>query len=170
MSEGLTPRQVEIKTLADAGKTPKEIAAQLSITENAVFQQKRRIRERLGETKPKPGRKAATGGTATATLPPVAQRDMTPLQAIRARRSTVERIVAEAWAAAQTAAAAAVTASELHQRVAAKNVPELKQLEVAEAALTGKPLAKAAAPRKRPSRAKKTPAPAVSPTPENASA
>jgi transcriptional regulator len=159
MSEGLTPRQVEIKTLADAGKTPKEIAAQLSITENAVFQQKRRIRERLGETKPKP-----------ATLPPVAQRDMTPLQAIRARRSTVERIVAEAWAAAQTAAAAAVTASELHQRVAAKNVPELKQLEVAEAALTGKPLAKAAAPRKRPSRAKKTPAPAVSPTPENASA
>lgn len=41
----LTPRQQEIKSLLDAGKTPVEIAKKLKITDNAVYQQLRRMRE-----------------------------------------------------------------------------------------------------------------------------
>lgn len=151
----LTPRQKEIKGLQKQGKNAREIAAELGITENAVYQQLRRARQVTGEAKPaaakpkpkaaaKSGRKSAAkpaAKPAVATAPVAAApvksepRAMTPLQAIRARRDEVTKGLREAEATETAAERALKQAREAREKIAAKVAPELTQLDNAEAAL-----------------------------------
>src|SRR6201988_4992060 len=111
----LPERQQQIKALYDADKTPPQIAAELGITTNAVYQQLRRMKDRAGAPAKKSpakktvkrapasrttaaGKKAAKAVLSptipTDTMPPVpapvqkTERLVTPLQAIRARIDT----------------------------------------------------------------------------------
>lgn len=151
----LTPRQKEIKGLQKQGKNAREIAAELGITENAVYQQLRRARQVTGEAKPaaakpkakaaaKSGRKSAAKPAAkpAAAAAPVAAapvksepRAMTPLQAIRARRDEVTKGLREAEATETAAERALKQAREAREKIAAKVAPELTQLDNAEKAL-----------------------------------
>lgn len=151
----LTPRQKEIKGLQKQGKNAREIAAELGITENAVYQQLRRARQVTGEAKPaaakpkpkaaaKSGRKSAAkpaAKPAVATAPVAAApvksepRVMTPLQAIRARRDEASKGLREAEAAVTDAERALAKAKETRDKIQAKVTPELTQLDNAEKAL-----------------------------------
>lgn len=150
----LTERQQEITALLDDGKTPREIAAALEITENAVYQHIRRIRAN--------GTKISTSGTgraaaartrrssapkptlAPATRPTTELRDMTPLQAIRARKDALAHDVREADHAVAAAERALKAAQERATKIKTKHGDELKALEKAESAITGKPVTKVA--------------------------
>lgn len=159
----LTERQKEIKALQKQGKSASEIAKALGISVNAVYQQVRRMKARSGSggstarQASKAGRQSARkpspAPAATAPQPTAAeQRDMTPLQAVRARRDGLTASLKEAEAAQAAAQRELDKATEQVGKVKARIDPELAQLDAAEAALKGeKP--KAATPRKRPSRA-----------------
>jgi hypothetical protein len=162
----LTPRQKEIKGLQKQGKNAREIAAELGITENAVYQQLRRARQVTGEAKPaaakpkpkaaaKSGRKSAAKPAAkpAAAAAPVAAapvksepRVMTPLQAIRARRDEASKGLRDAEAAVTEAKRALAKAEETRDKIQAKVTPELTQLDNAEAALKATETATASEP------------------------
>jgi hypothetical protein len=165
----LTPRQKEIKGLQKQGKNAREIAAELGITENAVYQQLRRARQVTGEAKPaaakpkakaaaKSGRKSAAKPAATAAVaatpaPAAANRQvkseprvMTPLQAIRARRDEASKGLRDAEAAVTEAKRALAKAEETRDKIQAKVTPELTQLDNAEAALKATETATASEP------------------------
>lgn len=160
----LTPRQQEIVKLMDQGKTPTEVAKRLKITDNAVYQHLRRIRQVHGTPKAKANGAKPTKATTKASttkrtttrrasgrnlpLPPKpkpaapapqpqAARHMTPLQAIRARRDEIDGTLKEVRHEAERAAKAATTADEARKTAEARFKDELAQLEAAEAALTG---------------------------------
>lgn len=170
----LTERQQEVQTLLDKGKTPNEIAKALKISPNAIYQQIRRIRKAQGKrrstaqrsstarrtsgrksgssrsSRSRPSRPAATPPTPQPNIAnTVTQRPMTPLQAIRTRRSEIEAELAESGHHVQTAAKAVQVASERHDKLMTRYAAEQAQLEAAENALTGKT---AKATRKRSSR------------------
>lgn len=141
----LTPRQKEIKALMSEGLKVPEIAKRMAISPNAVYQQRRRMlaaARKPGQTKPAQARKPAAPTTKPAPAPApevqVVARDQTPLQAVRARRVTIRTAtseVAQAVAQAQTALNAALAAEK---KVLARHADELKQLDQAESALTGR--------------------------------
>lgn len=161
MAQELTDRQKQVHDLIEAGKKPPEIAKKLGISTNAVYQQIRRMR---GASKS--GRKSGSRRVRATPRPtPPAPRPaaevrptaVTPLQSIRARRSEIDAEVKAARAGTQDAEKAAEKAREALAKTLERHKDEIKRLDGAEAALTGKP--KAAAPRKRPSRAKGASAP-----------
>lgn len=188
----LTERQKEIKGLLKQGKTAKDIGQALSITENAVYQQIRRMRkagENVGTQRATGSRKASTRGrkvgrqssrkapvlepTATPPAvdptPPIAARPATPLQSVRNRRAEINADLKLAETEVTAAEKAHETAKAAHAKLKDRHAVELKALDAAEKALAPKP-ANAAGPkpaserRQRPSRAKSGPkAPATSP-------
>ena len=163
----LTERQQQIKALYDADKTPPQIAAELGITTNAVYQQLRRMKDRAGAPAKKSpakktvkrapasrttaaGKKAAKAVLSptipTDTMPPVpapvqkTERLVTPLQAIRARIEVIQTLHREADSAVSAAEKVLTAARERSAKVKSKSDAELSQLRTAEAALTAKPL------------------------------
>lgn len=154
----LTDRQKQIKTALQAGKKADEIANELGITTNAVYQQIRRMRN--AGTSVKAGRKSGgkAGRKSAATKPAVTPQNRagqaaaatpeprvaTPLQAIRARRSEIEADVKEADSAFKEAAREAEKRKEALDKLTEKHTEELKRLDVAEQAVKGE-LPKAAA-------------------------
>jgi DNA-binding CsgD family transcriptional regulator len=163
----LTERQQEIKDRIEQGKTADEIGQELGITANAVYQQIRRMRQGKGTTRkaaaPKnTGRKSAGTPPAKAAAAPApvvetVVRTQTPLQAVRARRDEIKASVKDA-ADALTVANTAVREAQLaYDKAWSKNEPELKVLDAAESALTGKKVVdgKAQAPKPKPASAPK---------------
>lgn len=153
----LTPRQQEIRKLMDQGKTPAEVAKKLKITDNAVYQQLRRIRETLGTPKAsgsKPKASSSKGTTArrqstrkpaapAAPRPAAEQRTMTPLQAVHARRDEINSTLKDARDEQAAAVKALESANETLAKAEGRFADELAQLDAAEAALRGeKPAAK----------------------------
>jgi DNA-binding CsgD family transcriptional regulator len=156
----LTERQQQIKSRYDADKTPPEIAAELGITVNAVYQHLRRMKvaKAKGKTEtakvkapvaaktparrgrpPKVATQAAEVLAAAVKTPaPVAA---TPLQAIRARMADILATHREMDAAVSASARALKLAQEQAAKAKGKTEAELAQLRTAEAALTQKPIA-----------------------------
>lgn len=179
----LTPRQKEIVDLQKQGKKAKEIADALSISENAVYQHLRRIRESAGKPKPsasapkglKSGRQSSAKGEAPAPVfspepPQRVSRPLTPLQAVRARRTEVEAGLKDAEAGVVVAQRSLDAAKEKRDKVLEKVGPELAGLDAAEAALKGELSLPEAAIQVGQAVAAATPTPAapVEPTPEPA--
>lgn len=169
MAKQLTERQQEIMALLDQGKTPKEVGDALEITENAVYQHVRRIRANGNKVNTSGSRsrsrsrsatkpRAATprAATPTPTPAPSEPRLMTPLQAIRARKDALAHDVRETDNAVTAAERTLKQAQEAATKVKAKHGAELKSLETAEAAITGKPAPKARPARKRPAAKRST--------------
>lgn len=150
----LTERQQEIKDLLDRDKTPGEIAEALGITENAVYQHLRRMREKAGTPRRGRGRPRATAPrraprTETARETTAAEpRSMTPLQAIRARKAVLEHELRSVREDVASAERTLKSAQEVLARREAHHAEELGQLNNAEAALTGKPAPTRAAPKR----------------------
>jgi len=186
----LTERQQEIKKLLDEGKTPREVGEALGISENAVYQHRRRMG---ASAKKSSGRSAAPKATKTASKPaqkrtqrkrsqaprqtapapvavaaaePVA---MDPLSAVRHRQAEIDAMLADSKTALEEATKAHQTAQKAHDDAESKVKPELERLAAAEALLTGKlkPPVKA---RKAPEPKAETPAPAPEPSDEAAEA
>lgn len=136
----LTERQQQIKALRDQDKSAREVAEVLGITVNGVYQQLRRMKAKGGATT---AVKKASGAKATkAPAPAVAPvektaRAMTPLQAIRARKSEIEHELSESARGIAAAQSALTKATERHATVVAKREDELKQLVGAEGVITG---------------------------------
>ena len=179
----LTDRQKEIKSLLDQGKTPKEIGNKLGISENAVYQQRRRIKAAQAN-----GRKATSSTTkrtstarktTTTRRAPrqqrpalavvngngdAAARATDPLEAVRNRKQDIAASLTDAKAALDEAAKAHEAAQKAYAEAEGKVRPELEKLDAVEALLTGKlkPPTKAKAKAEKPAEA---PAPAPEPTP-----
>lgn len=137
----LTDRQQEIQVLLDQDKTPGEIAKALGITENAVYQHLRRMREKLGTTTPRrrSPQRQSTRKAAAPSAPTAEPRNMTPLQAIRARKAIIEHDLKAARTEVATAEKMLANAQEALAKREQTHADELRQLDNAEAALTGKP-------------------------------
>lgn len=140
----LTDRQQRIKDLFQEGKNAREIAKILKITPNGVYQQRRRIRdiEGGGSRSRTPGRQSSRrGGTGSSALrPPAPTPRPTPLQAIRHRRDEIRAQVKVAADNLADAERELKGAQEAHDKLQARHAEELKQLDKAESALTGKPV------------------------------
>lgn len=137
----LTERQQQIKDRLEQGKKPDEIAKELGITTNAIYQQIRRMRaggaKNVGRKSGGSGRKRTAPKPAAPKPTPqaAAPAHITPLQAVRARRDEIKHEVRDcdqAVAAAQRALDAAKAQAE---KVAARHKEELKALDKAEAVL-----------------------------------
>lgn len=160
----LTPRQQEIKALMQDGKRVPEIAKKLKISENAVYQQLRRMRDTKPGAAPKASAaakpKAARKAPAAPAPEPVVEtvvRESTPLQAVRARRAAIKAALQETGTAHAEAERAAKAAKEAHEKAAAKHADELKQLDAAEGALVGKKVVDGQVAKPKPASAPKAP-------------
>jgi hypothetical protein len=149
----LTPKQAEIKTLLDAGRTPREIATELKISVNGCYQHLRRMRDdgNLAAAKRRPGAKRATRKRTIAPVPegtglvPQAEiktlrgaapvRTKTPLQAVRARQSVIESEIKTSRAMVDQARKAYDRQNESHAKLINTRADELKRLAEAETAL-----------------------------------
>jgi Homeodomain-like domain len=183
----LTERQQEIKKLLDEGKTPREVGEALGISENAVYQHRRRMQAsaskparrgshaaKASTSKPakaasKPAQKRSAPRKRTQSRPaapasaPAAPEAMDPLSAVRHRRDEISLTVTQAKEALDEAAKAHAAAQKAHDDAEAKVKPELERLTAVEALLTGK--LKPPVPRSRKAEAEQAPAPAA-PAPE----
>lgn len=148
----LTERQKEIKKLQSEGLKPPQIAERLKVSPNAIYQQLSRMRSGKGasaKTGSKTGSKPAAKPAAArqprpATTPAQAPtRPLTPLQAIRERRSEIERTVKETESELHAAEKALEAARERHQSVVARFDEELAHLNGAEAVIKGEMVARA---------------------------
>lgn len=162
----LTPRQQEIKALVQEGMKVPEVALKLNISQNAVYQQLRRMRaakpgaakKAAAESASRAAAKKAAAPTAGAPKPaPVVEtvvREQTPLQAVRARRAAIKDAVKDTADALAVANGALREAQAAYDKAQAKHADELKALDKAESALTGKPIVdgkpKTAAPKAAP--------------------
>jgi biotin operon repressor len=170
MSNALTERQTQIKTLLDEHKTPREIGAVLEISENAVYQHIRRMRDgghHLNTTPGKRGRKpkgplvpvAPASTKATTELsreqltpaapaarakpsrgPRRASIANSPLAAVRARRAEIATEIDAVDAVVAQARAAYERAQAQATEVHERHRTEIRQLDSAETALLGEPL------------------------------
>src|SRR5438309_5012821 len=153
----LTDRQQQINKLLKEGKTPKAIGEQLGISENAVYQQRRRIKAALAEktTPAKTGNgKASNAKTAKAapakqgaklkrqratrqgpklSIVPTAPAD--PLTEVKRRRAEVEATLSEAKAALDSAGKAHEAAQKTFAEAEGKVKPELERLIAVEGLL-----------------------------------
>lgn len=152
MATTLTPRQQQIKKLLDQGKKAKQIANQLGISENAVHQHKRRMKDAGGSkpatatrsraqssgTKRTQSRTAATPRRpAPAPAKPAEARPVTPLQAVRHRRQEITHALKDVREEHEAAIKAVEHAREQREKAEARYADELNQLDAAERALTG---------------------------------
>jgi IS30 family transposase len=136
----LTERQQEIKALLDDNKTPGEIATALGITENAVYQHIRRMRNNGHKVGSKPrtvsrsrnSRSRNTGTPKPVLVPEQQVRIATPLQAIRARKEVIEHELKAAEKSVLDAERALVGAREHSTAVNKRHQDELKSLDKAE--------------------------------------
>lgn len=157
----LTDRQQQISDMQKQGMKAPEIAAALSITTNAVYQQLRRMRTGTKTTSAKKTTPKKTGaksgpksaGTAaaaasgqpastpniTASVKPA--RPLTPLQSLRGRRDEISADIKAAEQERDAAKRALDKAQEAVEKVSSRHKEELDRLDQAEAALTGKPVA-----------------------------
>lgn len=187
----LTDRQKEIKGLQREGLKPAEIGERLGISANAVYQQLARMRKgggagkstgtkgsapkrtatKAGRTPAKAAPKPSAPRRAAPRPAPVVEppKPLTPLQAIRERRSTIEadlKRTADDLAAAEKAL---VTAREAHEKAAAKHTEELRNLDLAERAVKGEiPKVAPARQRQAPKRNGSAPKTEDAPAPEPA--
>lgn len=155
----LTPRQKEIKALKDQGKTAKQIAKKLKITENAVYQQLRRIKSGGGGAKKSGGSKATgqkaassgrkSGGNTRQRQAPVAVKPQTAQEILKAE---VEETTAAIKAQQDRVAEAEATITEANAKVEELKV-ELSRREDTLAVLTGEKRAQAI-PQPKPAAAK----------------
>lgn len=153
----LTARQKEIKGLLDQGKTPKEVGQQLGISENAVYQQRRRIKAAGGTTGRKQTTRKATATKQSARKQTTRQRPARaqrpalsvvnptaapvpadPLAAVRERKAAIGLSLNEAKAELENAAKAHEAAQKAYAEAEGKVKPELERLDAVEALLTGK--------------------------------
>jgi biotin operon repressor len=150
----LTERQKEIKGLLQDGKTAKEIASDLNISDNAVYQAIRRMRSGGANVSTPTGRAGRkNGGTkakrgakrqAAPAAPKIPEMDLgtiraiTPLQSVRNRRSEIQAEVREAGHAVAEAEGALRAAKSTAERIQARFKDELKSLDQAERALAPK--------------------------------
>jgi len=155
----LTERQQEIKALLDEGKTPREIGEVLGISENAVYQHRRRIQtsdgkaaapgKRRGRPSKQPEPESAPVTLVAPVLDPTEPTPMPhpndPLDAVRDRRNAIGVVLAKLRLVADDAHLVAANAAEDLRVAMAEHQPELERLDTAEAILTGqlKPPAKA---------------------------
>lgn len=156
----LTPRQKQIKALKDEGKTAKQIAKKLKITENAVYQQLRRIKAGGGGAAKKSGGSKATGqkaasggrksgGSARQRQAPVAVKPQTAQEILKAE---VEETTAAIKAQQDRVVEAEATITEANAKVEELKV-ELARREDTLAVLTGEKRAQAI-PQPKPAAAK----------------
>lgn len=166
-SAQLTDRQQQIKALMQEGKDPKQIAAQLKITPNAVYQQLRRMRDGRKSGGSKAGKSPAPAKSTTATSPTTqthvlgevkTARPVTPLQSIRNRRDEINAEIRAAQSERDAAQRALAKAEEAASKVSERYATELANLTAAEAALKGE-----AAPAKAKNNAKAAKAPTTRP-------
>ena len=150
----LTDRQQQIKALLDKGKTPKEIGQQLKISENAVYQQRRRIKQAedakapaakattTTKAKAKPGKakpaKAKPGSRATAEVAAAVVKAADPISEVRRRKAEIDAMLHGVKATLDEATRAYEAAQKAHDTAEAKVRPELERLAAVEALLTGK--------------------------------
>jgi transposase len=155
----LTERQQEIKALLDQGKTPKQIGEQLGISENAVYQQRRRIKlagdQPRSQTKTprKQASKRASKQASKTSRPrqqrqapaPVAQAEedtaaepANPLNEVRRRQAEIDGMLAEAKTTLDESAKAHATAQKAYDDAESKVKVEMERLAAVEALLTGK--------------------------------
>jgi regulatory LuxR family protein len=163
----LTERQQEIKALLDKGKTPREVGEALGISENAVYQHRRRMGVKSSSTRRGSAKRAdestrVRAAAARAQAPakrttqrkrtqqprkpqlaavptgPTTPEAMDPLTAVRHRRTEVNSLIEGARFEAEAAAKVAATAQKADDEALAKVKVELDQLDTAEAVLTGK--------------------------------
>jgi hypothetical protein len=162
----LTSRQKEVQALIKQGRTPREVADALGITENGVYQHMRRIKAAGG--KKAAGAKPAAKRTATKAAKPSAAKPTrkrsgtrsrtttrsqaqstlaaasapvkapTPLDAIRAQRGELTARLDVTKGALEAAQAALKAADEAHAKALKELGPELQRLDTAEGVLTGK--------------------------------
>ena len=141
----LTPRQQELKALMDQGMKVKEIAAQVGISENAVYQQQARIRKVTGDDSGSRPRRTAARRARRPSEPPftverhTARAVLSPVEAIQARREEIELEVGMLQRQASDARVAWEELQRAYEERAAEHLAELKALDVAESALTGTP-------------------------------
>jgi transposase len=137
----LTERQQDIKNRLENGDKADKIAKDLGISTNAVYQQIRRMRNAGNAPAKKGGRQSARKSAAPAIQQavPSQARAMTPLQAIRARRDEIKAELKATESAVLDAERTLKSASEAHEKASTKRAEEIKQLDSAESALTGKP-------------------------------
>lgn len=140
----LTERQQEIVDLQKEGKKPAEIAEQLGITTNAVYQNIRRARDQKSARKSGGSTSNATAETTATTksavaeaLPTATPRPPTPLQSLRARRDEISADLKEAESERDTAAKIATRAQDNLDKLTNRYAEELKRLDAAEHALKG---------------------------------
>ena len=156
----LTDRQKEIKGLLDQGKTPKEIGQKLGISENAVYQQRRRIKAASANGRKPSGNKrqasrASTSRSSTRQRPrqqsqkqrsnhlsvvgeKQEQKAADPLSEVRRRKAEIDSQLSSAKATLDEATKAHETAQKAYSEAEGKVKPELEQLAAVEALLTGK--------------------------------
>ncbi len=138
----LTARQTEIKGLIEQGMKAPQIAQQLGISPNAVYQNIRRMKDRSGSA---PKAKTSGDTTAKAAKPATPNitgqgrptRPVTPLQSLRDRREEIKGEIKAAESERDTAQRAATKAQEAMDKLAARYADELTRLDAAEAALKG---------------------------------
>jgi hypothetical protein len=152
MAQQLTERQQQIKVLLDQGKKPREVAEILGISENAVYQHRRRMQTTKNA-------KATTGkrrGRPPKPKPPVEQpppfsiadrveveqvhltvAPMDPLEAIAARRSEIGAKLLDLRTLADESWTVAAGHKEALDAAMAEAEPELYRLDTAEQVLTG---------------------------------
>jgi len=173
----LTERQQQVKALMDEGKKPKEIGETLGISENAVYQHRRRIQQGDGQTAapgkrrgrppkaaPKPPTLVAAddkewqvratsieGGGSGTYVAPTPPPPIDPLDAVRDRRGQIQHVLDAAKYRADDTAATAAEAAQAYADAQAEWQPELYRLDTAEQVLTGqlKPAAPAPVGRSR---------------------
>lgn len=169
----LTPRQEEILGLLKQGLGAVQIAKKLKISDNAVYQNIRKMRERGasvttptgrtgaknkrgGKSGKKPTRALVAGTGGAASSPPssggggvqiTAHVSVTPLQSVRNRQAEIRNEVKEASQAVASAMSALNAAKAAEKRISERHKAEMTNLMTAERALAPKktaPKAKAA--------------------------
>lgn len=144
----LTERQQQIDKLLKDGRTPKQIGEQLGISENAVYQQRRRIKAAASS---KRSSKPAASKTTQAKRPtqkprpaasPAAgnghERSADPLAEVRRRKAEIDSLLSGAKATLSEAAKAHESAQKAYDDAEGKVKVELERLGAVEALLTGK--------------------------------
>lgn len=141
----LTERQQEIQDLVRQGKSAKEIAEALGISENAVYQHRRRIRSGGGSTGNARTQARSTGRQSSDSTPaadgdapkPAPQKAVTPERALRDEKTDLERQVKDFDADVVTAEKALESARQKRDAGVAKINDRLNAVTAALAALTG---------------------------------
>lgn len=136
----LTERQQEIQDLVRQGKSAKEIAQALGISENAVYQHRRRMRGGQPAAKSTAGRQSTrqtASPAATSESRPTATAIVTPERALRDEKTDLERQIKEFDAEVGAAQKALEQATAKRDAGVAKITTRLTNVSTALDALSG---------------------------------